>query len=294
MTNSSKKILVPIGFTDQSIIALQQAVRIAKITNSNLYLISVVELPSAIKKLFIDYESEVDKLKIKLRNRLNDLREKYCSEINNVETVVSSGKIYTEIVNCAKMIDAYLIVMGTDGSNKNSSNKLIGSNANKVIRTAPCGVVTIKGKEFREGCKTIVLPLDLQKETKEKVKIAIEFSKLWNSEIKVVSVLKDTDEFVRNKLERNLNQVKKFISDQNIVCTSELIISDSSSRFFQTIVEYSKSVNADLIIIMTQQEDEFTLNFLGSNANYIIKHSDIPVMSVRPVDKKDTSTFGLR
>jgi hypothetical protein len=33
---------------------------------------------------------------------------------------------------------------------------------------------------------------------------------------------------------------------------------------------------------------------MGSNANYIIKNSDIPVMSVRPVDKKDTSSFGLR
>lgn len=294
MTNSSKKILVPIGFTDQSIVALEQAVRVAKLTNSDLYLISVVELPSAIKKLFTDYESEIDKLKVQLRNRLEDLKNKYCSDIKFVECIVSSGKIYSEIVDFAKMIDANLIIMGTDGSDKETRNKFIGSNANKVIRTSPCAVITIKGKEFRKGCKTIVLPLDLHKETKEKVKTAIEFAKLWGSEIKIVSVLIDDDEFVKNKLNRNLEQVHKFISDQNIKCSSELIHKDQSSKFFVSILNYSKSVNADLIMIMTQQEDEFTLNFMGSNANYIIKNSDIPVMSVRPVDKKDTSSFGLR
>ena len=60
---TSKKILVPIGFTDQSLVALQQAIRVAKLTNSDLILLSIVELPSAIKKLFSDYESEIDNIK---------------------------------------------------------------------------------------------------------------------------------------------------------------------------------------------------------------------------------------
>jgi hypothetical protein len=183
--------------------------------------------------------------------------------------------------------------MGTDGSSTGMSNKLMGTNANKVIRTSPCPVITIKGDDLQEGCKTIVLPLDLHKETKEKVKIAIEFARLWDSEIKVLSILIDDDEFIKNKLLRNLSQVEKFISDSNIKCSSELIKKDKSTKFFSSIIDYSKSVNADLLIIMTQQEDNISLNFLGSNANYIINNSDIPVMSVRPSVKKDTSSFGL-
>jgi nucleotide-binding universal stress UspA family protein len=58
-------------------------------------------------------------------------------------------------------------------------------------------------------------------------------------------------------------------------------------------LDYTKSVEADLLIIMTQEEDSLTLNFLGSNASYLINNSNIPVMSVRPSIKKDTTSFGL-
>ena len=290
---SSKKILVPIGFTDQSMVGLNQALRVAKITNSEIVLFSVVELPSAIKKLFSDYKSEIDNIKTQLREKLERIKKDKCDGISKVDCMVSVGKIYKEITDTAKMINASLIVMGTDGSSSDVTKKLMGSNANKVIRTSPCPVITIKGSEVKNGCKTIVLPLDLHKETKEKVKIAIEFAKLWNSEIKVLSVLIDDDEFIKNKLTRNLGQVEKFISDQNIKCSSELVVKNKSSKFFVSILDYTKSVEADLLIIMTQEEDSLTLNFLGSNASYLINNSNIPVMSVRPSIKKDTTSFGL-
>ena len=290
---TTKKILVPIGFTDQSLVALQQAIRVAKLTNSDLVLLSIVELPSAIKKLFSDYESEIDNIKNQIREKLEDIKTKHCTDISNVECVVSAGKIYKEITDVAEMINASLIIMGIDGSANGGANKLMGSNANKVIRTSHCPVITIRGNDLQEGCKIIVLPLDLHKETKEKVKTAIEFARFWNSEIKVLSVLMDDDEFIKNKLVRNLAQVEKFISDSNVKCSSELIQKDKSTKFFSSIFDYSKSVNADLLIIMTQQEDSISLSFLGSNANYFINNSDIPVMSVRPSAKKDTSSFGL-
>ena len=51
--NFSGPILVPIGFAEQSILALEQAVNIAKITDSELFLLTVVEEPSSIQKLFL-------------------------------------------------------------------------------------------------------------------------------------------------------------------------------------------------------------------------------------------------
>ena len=51
MINSSGPILVPIGFAEQSIVALEQAaVNIAKITDSELFTkLTVVEEPSSIQ-----------------------------------------------------------------------------------------------------------------------------------------------------------------------------------------------------------------------------------------------------
>ena len=47
--------------------------------------------------------------------------------------------------------------------------RVVGSNSLRIIRECKCPVITIKGKHHREGCQNIVLPLDLTKETREKV-----------------------------------------------------------------------------------------------------------------------------
>ena len=178
---SASKILVPIGFSEQSMVALGQAFNLAKIKNSDIVLLSVIEEQSMIQSLFVDDKS--NELKVKVKEKLDgialDYRKKYGI---GVDTMVSKGKIYEEINQVAEMISADLIVMGTTGS-KGRSSKFIGSNAEKVVRLSQCPVITIKGKDHRDGCENIILPLDLEKETKEKVTYALEYARYWNATI---------------------------------------------------------------------------------------------------------------
>ena len=286
-------ILVPIGFTNQSIIALQQAVVVAKHTDSELFLLSVVEMPTAIQKIFSDYEEKQKQFKEKLRENLLDLSSKYCDGVKNVKCMVTSGKIYEEIIDVADSINANLIVMGTDGTPKDIKKKFIGSNANKVVRSAPCPVITIKGKSVSTSCEVIALPLDLNKETREKVTYAIQYARLFNSLIKVFSVSYDNDDD-SIKMNRNLSQVNDFISSKGISCSIDLLEISTSASFSGSIVKYTEDINANLIMIMTKGEDNLDLNFLGSNARKLINKSDIPVMSIRPSVKKDTSSFTVQ
>ena len=285
-------ILVPIGFTDQSLVALQQAVIVAKRTNSELFLLSVVEMPTALQKIFSDYEEKQKHFKEKLRENLIELSNNYCEGVSNVKCLVSSGKIYEEITDIAESLGASLIIMGTDGTPKDIKKKFIGSNANKVVRSAPCPVITIKGKSIKNTCDMIALPLDLNKETREKVTNAIQFARLFNSEVRAFSVsFSDDDDSVKNKLNSTLYQVSKFISSKGVKCSTDLLEISSSAIFSSSIVKYTEDINADLIMIMTKGEENLDLNFLGSNARKLINKSDIPVMSIRPAAKRDTSTY---
>ena len=294
MSKSSGPILVPIGFTDQSIIALEQAINIANITNSELFLLTVVEEPSAIQKLFVEYKDSLEKLKNEVRIKIEKIQETKCNVLKrDSDCMVSFGKIYEEIVRVSDMIGASLIVMGTDGTPKDKKKKFIGSNAYNVVRSAHCPVITIKGKVHRSGCKKIILPLDLHKETKEKVTTAIAYARLWNSEIHVFSVHNDNNEEIKLKLTRNLNQVKNFILDKGIKCSSALVNYDKLN-LSKKVIDYSIDLNSDLIIIMTQQESDFKRYFLGSTASSIINNSDTPVMSIRPVKKLDTTSYELQ
>ena len=56
--------------------------------------------------------------------------------------------------------------MGTNGASKGIAKKFIGS-TEKVVRSLKCPVITIKGKDHKEGCDNIILPLDLERDKRE-------------------------------------------------------------------------------------------------------------------------------
>ena len=118
-------ILVPIGFTNQSLVALRQAVIVAKHTNSELFLLSVVEMPTALQKIFSDYEEKQKQFKDNFRENLMELSDKYCEGVRNLECLVSSGKIYEKITDVAESIRANLILMGIDGTANNIKKSLL-------------------------------------------------------------------------------------------------------------------------------------------------------------------------
>jgi len=281
---SANKILVPIGFSEQSILALGQAFNLAKIKNSDVVLLSVVKEQSMMQSLFVD--DLTDQLKLKVKQKLNELAKQYGDKFGvSVDTMVSKGKIYEQINEVAELISADLIIMGTNGSQGNKS-KLIGSNAEKVVRLSKCPVITIKGKDNRIGCKNIILPLDLERQTKEKVTYALEYARYWNATIRVVSVVLRDNQEVREKLKKNINQVHDFIVNAGVKCSAELIEGGKKITLGNFVFQYEKKFDADLIMIMTKQEELSLSNNISDTARYIINNSEIPVMSIRPKESK--------
>ena len=281
---SASKILVPIGFSDQSMIALGQAFNLAKIKNSDIVLLSVIEEQSMMQSLFLNDNSH--KLQQKVKEKLEGIASEYSAKYGvDVDTMVAKGKIYEQINNVAEMITADLIVMGTNGTN-GGLKKLIGSNAERVVRLAHCPVITIKGKNHRDGCENIILPLDLEKQTKEKVTYALEYARYWNATIRIVSVMLRDNQEVRDKLTKNIKQVEQFIKDAGVRCTAELIQGEKKQTLGDFVFEYEKKFDADLIMIMTKKEELSLSTNISVTARYIINNSDIPVMSIRPKEQK--------
>ena len=281
---SASKILVPIGFSDQSIVALGQAFNLAKIKNSDIVLLSVIEEQNMIQSLFLDDNSH--ELQQKVKEKLEGIASEYSVKYGvDVDTMVAKGKIYEQINDVAEMIAADLIVMGTNGTN-GGMKKLIGSNAERVVRLAHCPVITIKGKKHRDGCENIILPLDLEKQTKEKVTYALEYARYWDATIRVVSVILRDNQEVRDKLTRNLKQVESFIKDAGVKVTAELIVGEKKQTLGDFVFEYEKNFDADLIMIMTKKEELTLSTNISVTARYIINNSNIPVMSIRPKEQK--------
>ena len=281
----TNKILVPVGFSEQSLAALKQACLIAKIKKSEVIILSVIEEQSKISGLLID--NPFEEIRSKVKDKLDEISEMHSSKFSvKVDSMVASGKIYEQIVEVSSMINANLIVMGTNGSPKGVIKKFIGSNAERVVRLSNIPVITIKENTSTENFDNIILPLDLGKETKEKVTFAIEYARYWNSTIRIVSVFLKDNTNEKNILIKNLNQVSNFISNAGVKCTSELIEGEKKQSLGDFVINYEKKFDSDLVIIMTKKEELALSNNLSVTARYIIHNSKIPVMSIKPKPRK--------
>src|SRR5581483_3372283 len=222
MKSTANQILIPMDFSDQALIALDQSYNLAHFYNAELTLIYVIEESGALSKIFAKSVNEAA-LKKEIEDKLYELAQEVEKKRKlKVNTIVAKGSVYDKILEMAEMVNAKMIIMGAQGT-IGIRKRFIGSNTLRVVREAKCPVVTIKGKHHREGCKNIVLPIDLSKETREKVNKAIELGKQYGATIRVVSVLFTLDEFLVNRLTRQMDQVKSFIQKGGVKCTAEMI-----------------------------------------------------------------------
>ena len=115
---SNKSIIVPIDFGDQSMIALKQSFNLAKLTNSSLILVNVID--SVILNSFTDIMSKDEKFEEQLKSdslkKLNELADNVRKETGlKVTCLIRMGKVYEELVELADEVNPTCIVMGTQG-----------------------------------------------------------------------------------------------------------------------------------------------------------------------------------
>lgn len=146
-----KKILCPSDFSESSQETLQYAIHLMlKDDDATLYLVHVVD-----SRVFDYsgpmYEQEVPLMKVELdQSTREQLEKKLLAEVpeeiqNRVETTILFGVPFLEIIMAARDKNIDLIVIGTHGRT-GLAHMIIGSVAEKVVRKAPCPVLSVKSK----------------------------------------------------------------------------------------------------------------------------------------------------
>jgi nucleotide-binding universal stress UspA family protein len=141
-----KKILVPVDFSPHSDAAIVAAADLAKhygaqLTLANVYGITTYALPEGYTLITPSQLSD-------LLTSIGHLLDKAKAEAlrlgaSEVTTQQLQGVPATEIVEHAKQGEYDLIVMGTHGRT-GLKHALLGSVAERVLRLAPCAVLTVK------------------------------------------------------------------------------------------------------------------------------------------------------
>jgi nucleotide-binding universal stress UspA family protein len=290
MNTQSKNILVPTDFSDTSLNAVKFALDLAEIMKADVFLLHVAEEQSFLSGLFSsdDFDKISSELWSKLNNVVDQLKDSFP---NRIIPLLSKGDAHEKIVEVSELIGSTYVVMGTAGAD-NLRKRLVGSNALRVVKESRIPVISIKGNVSNGHVKSIALPLDLTKETREKVNKAIEMARTFHAKIDVFSILLTDDEEVVQKLRAQLNQVSNFIANAGVDCTANLHKgSEGVDKLGEAVIAFANEIKSDMIVIMTRQETNLTDFFIGSSAQQVIHESNLPVCSIIPSVKKDTTVF---
>jgi hypothetical protein len=161
---------------------------------------------------------------------------------------------------------------------------LTGSRALKIVTDSSVPFIIVQEKKIKDtGYDDIVVPLDLNKETKQKLSLVADMARYFDSRIHLISPRED-DEYLKNQLDRNINYAKTFLSEKGIEFTVT-IAKEKSSGFVKSVIKHAVTSDADLISIMNFYENSLMGVLGGSYEQQMITNEpQIPVLVVNPVE----------
>ncbi len=273
-----KEIIVAIDFSKGSLYALELAIDIANKTSANIMMVWVDSDTDTDTEFAMGSEARND-AKLHIEKIQSEFQPKLLN--STLSYKLRKGRVYSEIANQAKYNDADLIIAGTHGAS-GFEKMWMGSNAFRIVTYAPCPVITIRyGFNFKKKLEKIILPIDSSTDTRQKVPFACRMAKYFDAEIHVLGLYTTTLKAIRRKVDTYVTQVEKYMDENNVKHVTNFLDADNTTT---TTIEYSQQVNADLIVIMTEQEKTAANFWLGPYAQQMVNNSPVPVLSIQPVE----------
>ncbi|HEX9125362.1 MAG TPA: universal stress protein [Methylomirabilota bacterium] len=144
-----RRVLHPSDFSRASGAAFARAVAMAKADRARLLLVHVLSPPVPIAGEGYISSKVYDDLEISARaygqKHLSELQAKARKAGVKAVTLLFDGVAHEQIVRAAKSKKADLIVIGTHGRT-GFAKFFLGSVASRVAASAPCPVLTVRGK----------------------------------------------------------------------------------------------------------------------------------------------------
>jgi nucleotide-binding universal stress UspA family protein len=262
-------ILVPTDFSEVCANAANQAAETASLLGQKVTLLHVINNDT---KAFLKSEDfDPSSVLVRLNEMATELNAKYNVDVN---AITREGSIFTEIAEVSKDLQVSMIFLGTHG--KVGLQHLTGSYALKVVTSSPAPTVVVQKRPVTHGYKNIVLPITSEAGPLEKTRWAVYVAKKFNATIHIYLVGE-----ANNAVYQSSKQIAGYFEKNGVAFTER--VSEKSSGFAKQVIDYSTTINADMIMIMTNPDKGFTSFLLGSyDEDIIFNPSQIPVMCINP------------
>lgn len=272
-----KRILVPTDFSTFSKEALKVAAQIARDHKSEIIILHMLELPHQGSDAIEGGKSipEIMLYKNKAIERLEELMDAEYLKGINVSQVIEFKKVHEGVLDACEKNDVNLVIMGSHGVS-GFDEMIVGSNAEKVVRysTTPVLIIKKEAKDFRY--KNFVFASDFSEETKEPFAKMLELVKKLNSKLSLVMISSPNSFKTTHDAEKTMSD---FLANFKIGDHSTHLYNDINIE--TGIINFAKSINADMIGICTHGRTGLAHFFNGSIGEGLVNHAIRPVVTFK-------------
>ncbi len=276
-----KTILCPTDFSKSSENAVRYAIELARISKAKILLMHAYETPViytdvTISTVQIDFEL----LRESALKQLKKLYARLIEQVRDVpiELVLLQGLPSARTVEIAIEKKVDLIVMATTATNQ-LQRFLIGSNATRVVKHAPCKVLLVPPKAKFGGLKKLVYATDLSEENLMTANQLSDMASLFKSELIFLNI--DNKSLVHDEsdLTRLTHRIRQFVAYPRMkgyVCT-DLNVADGITFFL-------KKEKADCLAMATHHRKFIQALANPSVTKRVAYQTDIPLLILHMED----------
>jgi nucleotide-binding universal stress UspA family protein len=290
------RILCPTDFSDFSAKAFGYAAALASRFGARLQVLHV--LPGVVIATGGPYFPTTREMRDRAEDALQGFVRPACQAGVPVATELREGDAWREIQSHAAELPADLIVMGTHGRS-GFEHLLLGSVAEKVLRRAPCPVLTVchdETRTWREPTlfRRILCAADLSESMPLAIAYALSLAAEQQAELTLLYVIEglqlyatipeyaglrqDLEESARRHLEAAVAAAARDW------CTVQHRV--TVGRAHREIVNVARELKADLIVMGTQSHGPLSHLFFGSTSHQVVREAACPVLTVRPLQRR--------
>lgn len=277
-----ENIIVGIDFSNCSHNAMEHALSAAVATEAKLTLLYIMATDA---KVFDEDDAQAGNLVEKVSRKLEKWADECRKVYPNVEAKVkeAEGKIFREIVAEAEAMEDAVIFVGTHGSS-GFEERFIGSAAFKIVSEAAYPVFTIReSNDIHRNLSNMLLLIDSNRETLQKVKLAAQLAKAFNAKVSVLGLqTAGASAEISARVKAFVKRAEEYMVERNIRVESDYMVVDP--KVPEVIFEYAEKHEINLLVCMKEIELYADRLFVLTSFNKrIVNRSPIPVLTI-PVD----------
>jgi len=271
-----KKILVPCDFSNTAVQAFRFACQVAAIGKGEIYLLNIIELPSLHSSVLVPihtYENAfLKEVKTKAHRNFEKLKDKWGGKVK-IHHVVEQGSVAEGVKRFVDRKRIDLIVMGTHGAS-GIREFTVGSNAEKIVRSARVPVISIKKFMNVAALHYIVFPTDT-KVSKELISSLQLLQRFLKARLHILYVNVPSNFSPDRYTEKKLIQLTRDFQMKNCSVHIYNDIDEESG-----IINFSSKFKNKIIAMSTHGRKGLNHLMRGSVAEDVVNHIDCPIWTL--------------